>query len=252
MSKSILVGNWKNHPESLQKATEILNGLAKKAPLYKKLSTFVAPPYSYLESVSKKIGSFAGLASQDIFFAAIGTYTGAITPDILKSFKVKLAIIGHSERRALGETNEVVAAKVKTALRSGIIPLICIGEEERDQDGAYFEFLREELKMSLEGIRRRDDAHKLIIAYEPIWAIGKKAKDAMQPADVAQMVIFIRKVLTELFGREAADRIPILYGASVAPANAKALASAGVKGFLVGHESLIAGDFAKIAEALIQ
>jgi triosephosphate isomerase len=251
MQKPILVANWKNHPESLAKASTILNGLSKKAATYKKIATYIAPPVSYIESVSKRVKSFATLASQDIFFATEGTYTGAVTPDILKSFGVKLSIVGHSERRALGETNEVVAAKIKTALMSGFIPLICVGEEERDSEGTYFEFIREELRMSLEGIRRKEDAHKLIIAYEPVWAIGKKAKEAMQPADLAQMVIFIKKVLTEIFGRESADRIPVLYGGSVDPSNAKALYDAGVKGFLVGRASLDPAAFCALADILL-
>jgi triosephosphate isomerase len=228
----------------------LLNALHKRAAAYKKISTFIAPPVAYFESASKRVKSFASLASQDIFFAMTGTFTGAVTPEIMKSFGVRLAIIGHSERRGLGETNEVVAAKVKTALRSGITPLVCIGEEERDLEGTYFEFLREELKMSLEGIRRRDDAHKLIIAYEPIWAIGKKAKDAMSPKDLSEMVMFIKKVLTEIFGRESAERIPVIYGGSVESANAAELLATGVRGFLVGHASLVGQDFAKIAEAL--
>jgi triosephosphate isomerase len=251
MSKPILVANWKNYPDSLQKASLILNGLAKKASLYKKLATVIAPPVAYFESASKRVKSYASLGSQDIFFGIEGTYTGAITPDILKSFGVKHVIIGHSERRSLGETSPVVAAKLKTALRAGLVPIICIGEDTHDPDGAYFEFLREELKMSLEGVRRRDDAQKLIIAYEPVWAIGKKAKDAMQPEDLAQMVIFIKKVLTEIFGRESAEKIPVLYGGSVDPSNAQGLIGAGVKGFLVGRASLDPKSFAAIAEALL-
>ncbi len=251
MKKPIIIGNWKNHPETLREVSTLLTGLSKRAAIFKKLSTFIAPPVAFIESVSTKTKSYAGLAAQDIFFATEGTYTGAITPDILKGFGVKLAIIGHSERRGLGETNEVVAAKIKTALRSGITPLLCIGEETRDAEGSYFEFLNEELKLSLEGVRRRDDAHKLIIAYEPVWAIGKKAKDAMQPGDLAQMVIFIKKVLTEIFGRESAERIPILYGGSVEPSNAKELIQTGVHGFLVGHASLEAKSFVEIAESLL-
>lgn len=251
MTKPILVANWKNHPESLSKASLILNGLAKKASLYKKLLTVVAPPVTYFETASKRVKSYAALGSQDIFFGIEGTYTGAITPDILKSFGVKYTIIGHSERRGLGETSPVVAAKLKTALRAGIVPIICIGEDTHDQDGAYFEFLREELKLSLEGVRRRDDAQKLIIAYEPVWAIGKKAKEAMQPEELSEMVIFIKKVLTEIFGRESAEKIPILYGGSVDPSNAAGLIASGIKGFLVGRASLDPKSFAAIAETLV-
>ncbi len=251
MTRPLLIANWKNHPDSLARATALITALGRKAALYKKVHLFLAPPLSYIESVSKKTKSFSSLAAQDIFFTTTGTYTGVVTPDILKSFGVKLAIIGHSERRALGETNEVVAQKVKTALMHNIIPLLCIGEAERDDNGDHFEFLREELKLSLEGVRRKDDAERLIIAYEPIWAIGKSAKDAMPAAEVAQMVIFIKKTLMEIFGRESADKIPVIYGGSVEAGNAQSLVDAGVKGFLVGHASLDYKQFAAIAEDLI-
>ncbi|MBX4195821.1 triose-phosphate isomerase, partial [Candidatus Parcubacteria bacterium] len=193
-----------------------------------------------------------GGEAQDIFFTPDGTYTGVVTPDILKSFNTKLSIIGHSERRKLGETNQVVAQKVKTALRAGIIPLICIGEDNRDAEGSYFETLSEQIKASLEGIRRKDDAHRLVIAYEPVWAIGKRAKDAISPEDLSQMVVFIKKTLTEIFGRESAERIPILYGGSVDPSNAKILMKeTGARGLLVGRASLDPKGFSEVAEALI-
>jgi len=251
MNKPILVANWKNHPDSFSKASTIISGLSKGSSTYKKISTYIAPPLPYFESVSKGIKSFAQLASQDIFFAIEGTYTGAVTPDLLKSFGVKLSIIGHSERRSLGETNEVVSEKIKCALRSGITPLLCIGEHERDREGDHFEFIREQLRLSLEGVRRKDDAGKLVIAYEPIWAIGKKAKDAISPNDLSEMVIFIKKVLSDIFGREAGDTIPILYGGSVEPINAKTIFESGINGFLVGHASLDPKSFKTIAEALI-
>lgn len=251
MSKPILVANWKNHPESLKKASIILKGLSKSPALYKKLSTYIAPPLPYFESTQKMIKSFAGMASQDISFAVDGTYTGVVTPEILKNFGVKLSIIGHSERRALGETNEVVSDKIKCALRSGITPLLCVGEQERDAEGNHFEFIREELRLSLEGVRRKDDAHRLVIAYEPIWAIGHKAKDAIKPSDLGEMSLFIKKVLTDIFGRQSAEQIPILYGGSVKPENAKSIYESGINGFLVGGASLDPKSFKEIAESLI-
>ncbi|MBX4200409.1 triose-phosphate isomerase [Candidatus Parcubacteria bacterium] len=251
MSKPLLIANWKNHPESLARGTNILQGFSKKQSLFKKTSLFIAPPLPYFETVSKKIKNYATLAAQDIFFTSEGTHTGVVTPEILKSFGVKLSIIGHSERRALGETNEVVAQKVKTSLLSNITPVLCVGETTRDTEGDHFGFLQEQLKLSLEGIRRKDDAERLIIAYEPVWAIGKTAKDAMQPSDLSQMIIFIKKVLTEIFDRESADKIPIIYGGSVEPENAKQLFDTDIRGFLVGHASLDPQSFATIAEAIV-
>ncbi len=248
--KQILVGNWKNYPESLSEARAIAVGLSKNAAVYKKLNTYVAPPLPYFETVQKGIKSFAKLASQDIFFGTEGTFTGVVTPDILKSFGVNLSIIGHSERRALGETNEIVSNKIKAALKSDITPLFCVGESEQDSDGNHFEFIREELRLSLEGIRRKDDASKLIIAYEPIWAIGKSAKDAIDPKELTEMIVFIRKVLSDIFGRESADNIPVLYGGSVKPNNAKILLQTGIDGFLVGGASLEPKDFCAIAKEM--
>jgi len=251
MAKPILVANWKNHPNSLLEARSLLRQLSRDSRFYKKLSLFIAPPLPYFESVSQRIKNFANLASQDISSSVGGTHTGSVTPDILKSFGVRLSIIGHSERRALGETNELVSEKVKIALRSGIVPLVCIGEVSRDQDGEHFEFLRGQLKLSLASLRKAD-ASKLVIVYEPVWAIGKHATDAIEPKDLSQGVIFIRKVLTDMFGRKTAECIPILYGGSVEPADVSMLwHDTGVRGFLVGHASLDAKSFRVIAESLI-
>jgi triosephosphate isomerase (TIM) len=251
MAKPILVGNWKNYPASPKEAAELLASLGRKAALLRKLSTFIAPPYVYFEPAAKKAKTFGQLASQDIFFAAEGTHTGSITPEILKAFGVKLAIIGHSERRRLGETSGAVAKKIRGALSSGITPLICVGEETRDDEGNHLEVVREELKASLEGIKK-DEAKKLVIAYEPVWAIGKRASEAMGPADLSEMVIFIKKVLTDVFGREAAEAIPVLYGGSVDATNAEAIyRGTGVRGFLLGRASLDAKAFAEIAKILI-
>lgn len=251
MSKPILVANWKNNPDSPRLAAALLTSLSKRAAAYKKLSLFIAPPYIYMESVGKRARGFSQLASQDIFFTAEGVHTGAITPAMLKGLGVKLSIVGHSERRALGETNEVVAAKLKTALLSGLTPLLCVGELERDEEGKHLEELRDQLKFSLEGVRRREDAGKLIIAYEPVWAIGRRGKGAMTPPELSQVVIFIKKVLNDIFGREAAEKIPVLYGGSVDSTNAELLyKEGGIRGLLVGRASLQPQEFTEIAKSL--
>lgn len=250
MKKPILVANWKNHPASLPEAQALLKELNKKKLLYKKLALFVAPPLAFLESTAKSVKSFGHLAAQDFFPEEKGNFTGAVSPEILKSFGVKLVILGHSERRALGESSEEVSEKVKSALKAGLLPLVCVGEKERDTDGEHFEKLRDEIKISLSGLKKNDIA-KLLIAYEPIWAIGKSAKDAIDPHDLAQTILFIRKVLSDLFGREAAESAAVLYGGSVEAGNVRALMlDSGVRGFLVGHASLSGSHFAQIAEDL--
>lgn len=248
--KKILVGNWKNYPETLKETKYILNKLSRYKLKLKKVATYIAPPNVYLETVKDKSKSFASLSTQDITLAPEGTHTGEITPEMLKSLGVKMAILGHSERRKLGETNKNVSEKVRTAIVFGITPVVCVGEDVHDQDGNYFEFISEQIRESLVGVKK-SDAKKIIIAYEPVWAIGKNATGVMEGKELSQMVIFIKKVLTEIFDRKSADSIKILYGGSVDDENALSLVDdGGVDGFLVGRASLDARKFVGIAEAL--
>lgn len=252
MAKLILVANWKNHPSSLSEARFLLKNLSKKRLLYKKLALFIAPPLPYMEEAATRTSGFAQLACQNIFKYEKATFTGEVGVDILKSFGVRLAILGHSEQRALGETAEMVKEKVKLALKANISPLICFGEKERDTDGEHFELLRQELKLIVGNLSKRE-ASKIALAYEPAWAIGKSAKDALDPTELMQTVIFVRKILTDFFGRRVAESVPILYGGSVEPANAPLLMKAGgVRGFLVGHASLSGKSFEGIAKAVLE
>jgi triosephosphate isomerase (TIM) len=252
MTKLILVANWKNHPESPEAARSIVAGISKRRSIFKQLSLYIAPPLAYFDSVAQKITGFGHLAVQDLPLVVTGTYTGEMSDEMLKSFGVRLSIIGHSERRELGESDKQVAEKVKKALSAGIIPLVCIGEKTHDAEGEHLEFLRMQIRASLDGLKKnKNDVKKVVVAYEPVWAVGKKAKRAITPEDLAQMVIFIRKVLADLFGRDVAEKIVILYGGSVDPSNVRKLAeSTGIKGFLVGRASLDAKQFAEIAGEL--
>lgn len=251
MAKPILVANWKNSPKSLHETQTLLTQIRRNKNLYKKAHVFIAPPLPYFGALVGRINNFASLASQDITLVK-GVSTGEVTPDILKSFGIKLSILGHSERRALGETSEIVSLKARTALRSGIIPLVCVGENERDADGEHFENLAKELKESLSGLSKRE-VPKIIIAYEPTWAIGKSARDAIDPDELSETIIFLKKILSDLFGRKISENIPILYGGSVEPTNARELMKiSGVRGFLVGHASLKAKDFEQITKSIIE
>lgn len=247
--KYILVANWKNHPSTVEEAKRIVQGLVKQSRNFKKLYTYIAPPAIFLDLVSSKIRSIGALASQDISLLPKGTYTGEVTTDMLKGFGTKMSIVGHSERRRLGETNSIVSKKIQAALKEGFIPLVCVGEEVHDPEGNYFEVLNSQIRSSLEGLKKAD-AKKIVVAYEPIWAIGKTAKEAMQPSDLRQMVLYIRKVLTEMFGRQNADQVHIIYGGSVEPGNVVELVKSGAQGFLVGHASLSAKSFVDIAKTL--
>lgn len=248
-AKPILVANWKNFPSSPEEAKILLRELAKKKLLFKRTALLIAPPLPYLGLVVEKASSYSSLASQDFFPHQKGKFTGSVTSEILKSFGVKAVIIGHSERRALGETSDMVAQKAKAALKAGLTPIICFGEKETDSEGGHFEELQRELKVSIAPLSKKEIS-QIILAYEPVWAIGKSAKEAIDPTELYQTIIFIRKILTDLFGRGAAESVSILYGGSVEPENAGALMkNSGIRGFLVGHASLKPQALGEIASS---
>ena len=192
--------------------------------------------------LSKKIF----LGSQNLSSTDNGTSTGEVSALQLKNLKVSYSIVGHSERRALGETDEMVAKKIKLALKYGITPILCIGEKERDRHGTYLHLLEEQIRKSISGIGR-GSISKIVIAYEPVWAIGKSTTDAMNSHNLHEMTIFIRKVLSSVCGRDLAHKVQIIYGGSVEKGNAIDLIKNGnVTGFLVGHASLDAKHFGEI------
>lgn len=252
MAKPILIANWKNFPGSLKEAEFLLKELGKRRHLYKKTILSIAPPLPYLEVASERIKGFAMLGVQDAPLVDRGVHTGEVTPEIIKSFGVKLAILGHSERRAMGETSSTIWKKIRVALKAGLAPVLCVGELSRDAEGEHFEYLRQELKSLLHGLSRVE-AKKIVIAYEPVWAVGKDALDVIEPVELTQTILFIRKALSDLFGRETAEVMPILYGGSVDAVNAGFLMrNTGIRGFLVGRASLNAKSLSQIAESVLE
>jgi triosephosphate isomerase len=169
---------------------------------------------------------------------------------MLKEAGALFAIVGHSERRIAGDTSERVRGQLESALAKGLVPILCVGEREREADGEHFSFIENQLASALRGLSAAA-IKKLVVAYEPVWAIGKHAADAMRPAELQQMVIFIRKVLSGIVERRVALKVPILYGGSVEPSNAKELVvEGGAGGFLVGHASTTPETFFEILEAI--
>ena len=246
MIKKIVIANWKMNPNGRLEAKRLFAQTKKIASSFPKVNVVVAVPFVYQsELFSGKKGKLL-YGSQDLFSEEKGSFTGEVSAIQLKDIFVKYAIVGHSERRALGESDEIVAKKIRTALRNNITPILCVGERERDDHGSYLEFLKNEIRKSLTNISKTE-IKKIIIAYEPIWAIGKRGKDAMSPPKLHEMVIFFRKVLTDMCGRDNADRVTIIYGGSAESSNVGELMRGGeVSGFLVGHASLSSRDFGEI------
>lgn len=245
-NKKLVVANWKMNPPTAAEARFLFSKTKLFGSRLERVETVICPPFSYLGFFPHSGTTRVSLGAQDVFWQNTGRATGEISPEMLRDLGVSYVIIGHSERRALGETDEIVSKKLKAVLSEGLVPIVCVGEKERDADGQYFGILKNQIKLSLAGAKRVD-LRGIVIAYEPLWAIGKSARDAMKPAGIRETEIFIRKVLTDLFDAETAQAPLILYGGSAEPENTHAiLTEGGVAGLLVGHASLDAETFTRM------
>ncbi len=244
-NKFFVVGNWKLNPEKEKEALSIFFAVKKSLKSVKNTKVVMCPPAVYLSAFGKyKKTKNLYLGAQDCFWENKGSFTGEVSPKMLYSLKSSFVILGHSERRAFGESSEDVSLKVGAALNAGLWPIVCIGENERDTEGEYLEFLKEEINDSLNFVKDKD-LNKIIIAYEPIWAIGKE--EAINGHDLHQMEIFIRKILAYRFGRNRSFSVPIIYGGSVTPDNIEDIIINGnVRGVLVGRQSLEPKSFKEI------
>lgn len=243
--RRLVVGNWKMNPHDGTSAAKIFAGIKTIAKKIESVDVAVCPPFPFLARFSNSHGEVA-LGSQTVSHEISGSFTGEVSAAMVASLGATMTIVGHSERRALGETSQLVSQKVARALEQNLTVVLCIGEKERDHNGEYLEFIKNQLKESLAGVQKKHLA-QIVIAYEPIWAIGKSFGTAMPGTDVMQTAIYIRKLLTDSFGKEPAKRVRILYGGSVAPINAEDIIAHGaVDGFLVGRQSLEAASFGEI------
>jgi len=244
----IIVANWKAKVADL-KTAKALVATARKINDSRGNKVIVAPPFPFLAALAlpKTKLTFAG---QDVSATDGGAQTGEVTAPMLVASGARYVIIGHSERRALGDTDAVIALKVQKALAAGLVPIVCIGEHERDPEAAYLHFVRAQVQSVYETLSKKDAA-KVILAYEPVWAIGKSADESVTPEDLTEMVNYIRKVLAQLTTKKIADETSILYGGAVEAANAYALtAGTGVAGVLVGHASTEVKSFSALVKTL--
>jgi triosephosphate isomerase len=251
MDKKIIIANWKMNPNSLKEAKTIFNDIKVVASKLQSIQTVICPPFLYLNELTKSYkGHRIKFGAQNIFWEEKGSYTGEISPIMLKNLKTEYVIIGHSERRSLGETDSDINKKIKIALKNDLKVVLCIGEKERDEEGVYLEFLENQIKNALNRVPK-ESLGKILIAYEPIWAIGAESKETATPLDVYEIVILVRKILSKIYNREVASKIQVLYGGSVNFKNAKELVESGnVEGLLVGRESLNPEKFNKLLKAV--
>lgn len=247
MRKKIVAGNWKMNT-TVAEGLELAKAVAAKAPeVPSSVKLIIAPPFTHLVPVADAIkGSGIGLSAQNCADKEKGAYTGEVAADMLVSAGCSYTILGHSERRQYyGETDAKLVEKVKLAIAHGLSPIFCVGEnlEEREA-GRHFEVVTEQVKNVLYTLSAEDMA-KVVIAYEPVWAIGTgKTATAEQAQEIHAC---IRKVVAEKFG-SLAEEITILYGGSCKPSNAKELfACPDIDGGLIGGAALKADDFIAIA-----
>lgn len=251
--KRLVIGNWKMYIEKPEEARSLSLFLRRKLRGMSGVDVWIAPPTPFVAAVATLLESSAiHVGVQKVTHHTDPQHTGSVSASMVKAVGASFVIVGHSEYRAVAGTNEKINAQLEQVLAAGLTPVLCVGEESRSRDGEYFSFVEEQINSALRNVPK-NLLKKLVVAYEPVWAIGKSASDAMKPADVREMVIFIRKVLVESVGREAALKVPVLYGGSVEGENAASLIQeGGVSGFLVGRASARAESFLEILEAVRQ
>lgn len=244
-----MAGNWKMHHTHLE-AIQVVQKLSYRleASDYEKVEVAVCPAFTALRSVQTTIDSDKipiALGAQNCHWESNGAYTGEVSPVMLAKLNVKYVIVGHSERRELfGETDEIVAKKVRAVLGAGMRPILCVGETLAEREaGSTDEKVSGQVRAALGGLKH-DDAAQVVVAYEPIWAIGTGQNAT--PDDANQTITTIRATLREVVG-DTAEAIRVLYGGSVKPGNiADLMAMPEIDGALVGGASLDPDDFARI------
>lgn len=250
MRTNVVVGNWKMNKTDFEavRMVQELWQMIKDLPLPE---VVICPSFTSLRIVSKTIELmemkiFVG--AQDMHWEEKGAYTGEISPIMLKDQNAKYVILGHSERRKyFGQSNEMINKKIKAALNNDITPIFCVGEtEEQREGGKTEEVVSLEVKKGLEGIET-DKLEKVVVAYEPVWAIGTGKTATTEIAE--ETIKFIRSLLAEISSSEVAEKVKILYGGSVDSSNIKELMmQPDIDGVLVGGASLNADEFSKIIQ----
>lgn len=244
MTKPIMIiANWKMNPSKLRDAII----LAKQSTVEKSgkdINIVLAAPNIFLESLVKSVKK-TNFSAQNCASFPSGAHTGEVSASMLSGIGVKYVILGHSERRVLKETNQDIAEKVAQAIKSGLTPILCVGERERDQTGFYLHEVKSQLETCLSQIPK-SKIGDVVIAYEPVWAISSQHGRETTPAEFLEMMLFIRKIVTDLSGVKAHANMPVIYGGSANDKNILQYLEAGAGGFLVGHASLDPKKFSKM------
>ena len=248
LRKAIIAGNWKMN-KNRKEAAELINAL-KPIAADKTCGVIICVPFTNLETaLSLTEGTNIEVGAENVHFEKSGAFTGEISADMLTEMGVKYVIVGHSERRQyFGETDETVNKRTTAAIEAGMTVILCVGETLAERElGITEEVVAKQVKVALHGLTA-DQVKNIVIAYEPVWAIGTgKTATAEQAQEIHA---FIRSLIAEKYGKEIADNCSILYGGSCKPSNAKELfANPDVDGGLIGGAALKVSDFKGIIDA---
>ncbi len=245
-NKKLIVANWKMNPQTAEEALRLVKNIAGRAARGVELA--IAPPFVYLDMVKKNCGREIKLAAQNVHWEERGAFTGEISAPMLKNIGCDYVIIGHSERRyKMGETGEMINLKIKSALRHGLVPILAVGE--REKNGDIKKTLAEQLTGALEGVGA-SEIGRLVIAYEPVWAIGTGVSDT--PDHALSAALLIRKIAGGIYGKELTENLPVLYGGSVSGKNTgEFIGQKGIDGALVGGASLEAENFEAVLASAV-
>lgn len=250
-NQKLIVANWKMNPRTLKDLKKIFSDFKKQKVNYTNKTVVFCPPSIFLrEMKSLYSGSKIFFGAQNAHFEEDGQFTGDISIPMIKDSGARFVIIGHSEIREKGETDEIISKKVFKALKDDLHVLLCIGEKVHDAQATYLNIVAEQLRGALKYVSP-GLVKKLNIVYEPVWAVGK-GNSAMNTHDIHFMNLFIKKELMHKFGKNIGSHIPVLYGGSVDSDNARIIVEEGVvDGLLIGRASLNPQEFAKIINAVV-
>lgn len=248
--QKIIIGNWKMWPETREEAKKTFTAIRKVADEEKKVITVICPPSVFLSDLSKLASRSRQVyvGAQDVSMQTKGAFTGEVNANMLADAGLGYCIVGHSERRAMGESDEVVNRKLHAILSTHMTAVVCVGEKTRDNEGIYLSILKNQIKNSIARVERRR-LDSIIIAYEPVWTIGRADFKAMNAHEIHESVIFIKKTLVELYASDVASSVPVLYGGSVDVEDARDILYRGeTQGLLIGRASQLAKDFGEIVK----
>lgn len=246
-----MVGNWKSNPKTITQAQKLYSEIYKESKKYKSVQTVICPTFVHISIISKvSKNEQCVVGAQDGYWEDTSNQTGKVSFAQLEDLNVRYCIVGHSSQRESGETDESISQKIQTLLKKGMIPILCVGESVRDEQGAYLAFIEDQIKSSLAGLPQ-SKVSKVVIAYEPLWAIGKDSKRPATSKEVEEIFILIKRTISDLYNLKSIPTNRLLYGGSVSSKKdiQEFVGIAGADGCLVGRASLQAKTWNSLVQA---